>query len=239
MKIFGLDDFGIIDTDLANQYADKKFSISISFSYYPDVESLRPLTPQQRRQIVCKYLRDQYKVVKDHYPSSDYQIKGTRFKPYGITGQLTGRQLARLQSNDKIKSITVEQVEGLKKMEKETSSEPETCTLPLYFSVKGLFVAQFDGSDASGKIQLTEERIVLVKALNWDEAIKKARVEFENYGQKGVLSSSYYFVTWKFLKILDVYDSGITALDPDGTEVYSIMKRRQLKPSDYEQTFSL
>jgi len=181
MKIFGLEDFAISDTDLANQYADKRFGISISFSYYPNVESLKPLTPKQRRLVVCGYLRDQFKVVKDNYPTSDYQIKGTRFKPWGITGQLTGQQLAELQSNDKIKSIWVEQVEGLEKIEKEIRAEPESCPLPFYMSVTGLFVAEFDGLDATTGVQLTEERIVLVKALDWDEAKKKARAEFDKY----------------------------------------------------------
>lgn len=136
MKIFGLDDFAISDSDLVNQYANKKFNISIRFSYYPDVDSLKPLTPKQRRLVVCQYLRDQYKVVKAHYPNSKYQINGTRFKPWGITGQLTGQQLAEIQSNEKIKSINVEQVEGLDKIEKETSSEPETCTLPFILVLK-------------------------------------------------------------------------------------------------------
>lgn len=97
-----------------------------------------------------------------------------------------------------------------------------------------MFVAEFDGLVPTTGVQLTEERIVLVKALNWDEAIKKALVEFNKYGQKGVFTKSYHFVTWKFLKILDVYDSGITSIDPEGTEVYSIWKRRKLRESDYE-----
>lgn len=234
MKINGLEDLGITESDLVNQYAVKRIDISIRFSYYPDMESLKPLTPKERRLVVCQYFRDQLKVVKNNYPTTAYQLIGSPNKPRGITGQLTGQQLVDLQSNEEIKWVTVEQVEGLPKIQKDTGSELEACALPFYFSVKALFVAEFDGIASATGVQLTEERIVLVKALTRDGAIRKARVEFAKYSQAEIFTNSYQFNTWKFLKMLDVYDLGITSIDPEGTEVYSVWKRRKLKESDYE-----
>lgn len=76
--------------------------------------------------------------------------------------------------------------------------------------------------------------MVLVKALNWDEAKKKARQEFDQYSQAEIFTSSSHFVKWKFLNILDIYEVGVTDIDPAGTEIYSIWKRRKLNESDYE-----
>ncbi|QMU31392.1 DUF4288 domain-containing protein [Adhaeribacter radiodurans] len=232
MKIYGLEDFGITESDLVNNYAAKKFNVEIKFSYYPDVESLKPYPVEQRRALVCQHFRDQLKVVKDNYPTRDYQIIGTRFKPWGITGQLTGQQLAELQNNEQLTYMNVEQVEGVQKIEKQP--EPEDEALPQYYSIKGLFVAEFDGSDSSTGVQLTEERVVLVKALNCEEAKKKTRLEFDKYSQAEIFTSSYHFTKWKFLNILDIYDLGIAEIDPEGTEVYSIWKKRKLKESDYK-----
>ena len=231
MKISGLEEFGINPSDLSDQYATTKFQIKISFPYYPDVESLKPYSVDQRRALVCQYFKDQLIVVKANYPTRNYQIIGTRSKPRGITGQLTGQQLSELESNQQIQWMSVEQVEGIHKIEKQP--EGETCALPYYYSVKGLFVAQFDDLDISTGVQLTEERIVLVQALNWDEAKQKARIEFDKYCAGEYFTSSYHFTKWKFLNILDIY-VGETSIDPEGTEVFSKWKRRKLKESDYE-----
>ncbi|QMU27869.1 DUF4288 domain-containing protein [Adhaeribacter radiodurans] len=235
MNINGLEDFGITVSDLVNQYADRKMDIRISFPYYPDLASLKPLTPKERKVVVSHYFRKQLKLVKSIYPTTHYQIVGSRNQPRGITGQLTGQQIAGLQSNQTIKWLNVEQVEGLPQIQPEAGPEPKACVLPLYYNIMGLFVATFDDLDTTTGIRLTEERMVLVKALNRGEAIQKAQVEFGRYSQAEILTSSYHFNKWKFLKVLDVYELGVSGIDPEGTEVYSIWKRRKLKESDYEQ----
>lgn len=239
MKISGLEDFGITPSDLSNHYATTKFQIKISFTYYPDVEGLKVYPVEQRRVLLGQYYRDQLKVVKANYPTRDYQIEGTRRIPRGITGQLTGQQLSELESNQQIKWLSVEQVEGLEKIEKPSIPEPDACPLPMYYSVQGLFVAQFDDLDINSGVQLTEERVVLVKAMDQDEAKKKAQTEFDKYSEWEYFTSSHHFVKWKFLKILDMYDVGVSGIDPEGTEIYSIWKRRKLKESDYKNKLYL
>lgn len=156
MKIYGLEDFGLTESDLINQYATKKFDIEIDFDYRPVVESLKAYPVNQRRLRICQYLRDQYKVIKAHYPSRSYCLKGTSFKPLGISGQLTGQQLAALQSNQQIYGLVVKQVEGRHPLLKKAVPEPEVEALPTYFTVQALFVAQFDDQETTTGVQLTE-----------------------------------------------------------------------------------
>lgn len=56
--------------------------------------------------------------------------------------------------------------------------------------------------------------------------------EFRQYEMLSLTTTGEFF-RWTFEAILDIYETFIDAVDPDGMEVYSEMKTRRMKP-EYE-----
>lgn len=78
-------------------------------------------------------------------------------------------------------------------------------------------------------MQTYEERIVLVMARSFAEAERKVMREFRQY-EAPSLNTSGYFYRSVFEAILDTYDVGDDAINPNGTEVFSELKHRRMKP---------
>ena len=76
--------------------------------------------------------------------------------------------------------------------------------------------------------QVYEERVVLVKAGGFDEAISRAEAMAEEYA-KGVGGCSYT----GFIDVFHIYDEKIG----DGTEIYSLMRTSDLSRDEYLNMF--
>ena len=74
-----------------------------------------------------------------------------------------------------------------------------------------------------------EDRILLVQARSFKDAERKAMHEFRQY-ETLYQTTTGHFCRWAFEAILDIYQTGIDTFDPAGTEVYSEMKKRRMKP---------
>ncbi|HKX29804.1 MAG TPA: DUF4288 domain-containing protein [Blastocatellia bacterium] len=75
-----------------------------------------------------------------------------------------------------------------------------------------------------GPRQLYEERIVLLKAQSFDEAIQRAEKEAADYCREleGCIYTDY-------VDVFHLFEAKIG----DGTEIYSIMRRSDLQPEEY------
>ena len=78
-------------------------------------------------------------------------------------------------------------------------------------------------------MQTIEERIVLVKAFSPKDADERLRREWEAYAEP-YLNSDGELVRWRMEEIIDVYELGETEIDPKGTEVYSVLTQRRMRP---------
>ncbi|MNE53053.1 hypothetical protein D3C80_1477570 [compost metagenome] len=95
--------------------------------------------------------------------------------------------------------------------------------------MKALFACVIEGFDYTNSIQLVEERILLLKAFNFEDAEQKAMVEFNEYTSSSHLNTDYRFVNWELVKVIDIYSVSETEIDPSGTEIFSVWKNRKVK----------
>lgn len=221
MEIFGLEEFGVNESELEGELSKTDFEFSIHLKYYPEIDKLKPLTPKQRRLIICQFLRDGFKQLKEKYPRKDYELIGTRTKPRGLKGRLNGEKLSHFSQESIAERIFINNVEGRKKITKQKKS--------FFYSVQALFAAKVEGFDYKSSIRLTEERILLVKALDSKNAEEKAMLEFNEYAKSENINGDYRFAKWEFIEIIDVYETDVQEIDPNGTEVFSIWKNRKVK----------
>ena len=76
--------------------------------------------------------------------------------------------------------------------------------------------------------QVYEERVILVRAESFDEAISRAEIMAEEYAND-VDGCSYT----GFVNVFHIYEENVG----DGTEVYSLMRKSDLDKDEYLNTF--
>ena len=101
---------------------------------------------------------------------------------------------------------------------------------PTWFAVKARFAIQDE--DLTQGMQDYEDRILLVQARSFQDAERRAMREVCRYGMV-LLTATGHFYRWTFEAILNIYETFIDEIDPNGMEVCSEMKKRRIKP-EYE-----
>ena len=221
MKIANLERFGIKEVELKTTYNNFLFEIKILNKYFSNLEKLKPLSPKERRLLIRQKLRDNYKVLINEYPETKYELIGTKIRPYGINGKLSGKQILELKNCKSIDQIIV--LKAGKYIERNEKKEKT------YFGVKGLFAINVEGFDYKDSIRFTEERIILVKAFNIKSAEKLAKKEFKNYGNFEYLNSDYKLTRCEYIELLDIYETETSIIEDKGTEIFSETRNRKIK----------
>lgn len=139
-----------------------------------------------------------------------------------FTATLKASLLPKLLKEEGILYISLLAVEGRKKRNPRPQKSLD------WYAVKGIYAIQVEG--AIKGMQSYEERILLVRAMSFDEAKKKAWKESENYVDP-YLNSNGEVVRWQLEKIVDIYWTSIEEFDPNGTEVFSALYQRRMKPA--------
>jgi hypothetical protein len=92
--------------------------------------------------------------------------------------------------------------------------------------VWGLVAIQIEGR-AKGMVDV-EDRLVLVKAHDADDAPRRLRREWSRYA-KPYLNPYGYLVRWQLVSVRDIYAVMGDAINPHGTEVYSRLRAERMK----------
>jgi phage terminase Nu1 subunit (DNA packaging protein) len=78
-------------------------------------------------------------------------------------------------------------------------------------------------------MQMTEDRFVLVRASSFEDAKKRLSRQWREYTAP-YLNSEGQMVSWSLDRVIDVYETGETEIDSAGTEVYSKLAKRRMRP---------
>ncbi len=119
-----------------------------------------------------------------------------------------------------VRSIYVMRIEGHRR--RVSSKSPLT-----WYCVRAFVVIQVE--DARLGNQGTEDRFVLVRASSFEDAKKRLKLQWQEYATP-YLNSDGQMVRWSLDKIIDIYDLIDVDINPDGTEVYSKLGQRRMRP---------
>ena len=100
---------------------------------------------------------------------------------------------------------------------------------PHWHCVWGIVAIQVEGQ-TSGMITL-EDRLVAVRAFDPEDAKRSLAPMWRRYAEPYV-NPEGQLVRWQLLSIQDVYETYDQAIDPQGTEIFSRLRRVRMK-SDY------
>jgi Domain of unknown function (DUF4288) len=97
----------------------------------------------------------------------------------------------------------------------------------VWYCVRAFVVIRVE--DAKLGMQSTEDRFILVQASSFEDAKKRLKQQWRRCATP-YLNSNGQMVSWSLDKVIDVYDTGQTEIDPDGDEVYSKLGCRRMRP---------
>jgi hypothetical protein len=215
--IYGLDDFGINLRTLTS-FGDRMIKLHVYFRYVKEAR-LFPLSPAERKAKIDEWYRNSFVAAQRHWPSEQFELLGTQHCPRGIRGSVIAAKVRALRSIPQIADIWIETVPGLKRKKAPATNH--------WFAVQARFAIQVE--EQKRGMQGYEDRIVIVKAPTSDKARGKLQRGFKEYGRP-YLNSDGYMVRWAFESVLDIYELVADKIDPEGTEVFSVLSGRRLQP---------
>jgi hypothetical protein len=226
--VIGLDAYGLAPEGLyrlGEVPVEVEAHIRNSPDVYPSHARFRKLlawSPEERRAAVRRWrIRHHDKLCAALSP---YVFAVLRFNgdPVGVRVWLPAKDVRRVFTGDEIECVKVLRIKGTRR------KRVVAVKTPKWFAVKARFAKQIEGETKG--MQTYEDRIVLVLARSSEEAEHKAMREFRQY-EAPSLTTIGHFYRWGFEAILDIYDLYENAINPEGTEVYSEIKTRRMKPA--------
>jgi len=218
--VMRLDDYGLTLKELL-ALKDRLIKIRAHICY-ADRKPLFQYPPDVRKRKLRDIENELFNKLMEIWPSKDFEIIGTKSKPSGLSGKIKAEDLKKVLNKKIVEHIWIEEIDGLNK-QKLPKEE-------LWFAVKANFVIQIEGQCRG--YQDIEERIVIVRAYDCNDAKKRLLKNFKDYDEP-YLNKYGEMVRWHFDEVVDVYEMNEDTIDPKGTEVYSQFKRRRLIP-EYE-----
>jgi hypothetical protein len=120
-----------------------------------------------------------------------------------------------------VRTVHVVRVTGLRR---QSSRVPSLS----WYCVRAFVAIRVEG--ATSGLQNTEDRFVLIRASSFEDAKKRLSRKWREYATP-YLNSDGQLVSWSLDEIVDIYDIGEDEIDPGGTEVYSKLGRRRMRPT--------
>ncbi|WP_460520076.1 DUF4288 domain-containing protein [Cyclobacterium sediminis] len=196
-----------------------------------DDSELIQIPPETRVKLWEATLQKAYASLKNDFKLiNPINVSGTRRQPYTVMGKIVLQSVFYLRDKNYVRNFNIKSIEGVAaKKEKQTAVEAATTD---YYSVKARFGILIEGQTSG--LQGYEDRVVLIKAVNENEAEEKA-IKLLPTLEKPYLNGDKRFVWFKFEKVLDVVGySNIDTIEPfsDGMEIYYEWKNRRIKPEN-------
>jgi len=140
--------------------------------------------------------------------------------PHSLLFRGPAREILAIAGSAGVRSVHVAKVAGYRRRRPGKS--------PLaWYCVRALVVIRVE--QATAGLQNTEDRFVLVRASSFKDANKRLRQQWQEYVTP-YLNSEGQMVSWSLDKVIDVYETGESELDPGGAEVYSKLGKRRMRP---------
>jgi hypothetical protein len=215
--VLGLDDFRLNLTQLT-RLGDKPVRLSVQL-VGRSVAALRHLRPTLRDATLREALANQLVRLRRRFPQVEFVSRGKRKPSWTIDGVLPARHVHELASTPEVSHVHLDTIEGRRKKPRRQG--------PRWFCVWGVVAVQIE-ERIKGLITL-EDRLVLVRAQDEDDAQSKLQREWSRYA-KPYLNPDGYLVRWQLVNVRDVYELFESTIDPRGTEVFSRLRTARLRP---------
>ncbi|RDV14241.1 DUF4288 domain-containing protein [Pontibacter diazotrophicus] len=216
-----------IDPKEARQ-SEKTATITIVLKYV-NTDNFMEIPPDERKAIIRRILQQQYARLKKDFSLRNIKLERKRTEPRVLEAQMKLKDLFDLQAKEYVLNIIVKDIEGIARVESKEGKEEKP---DAFYAVKARYAILIEGITSG--LQTYEERIVLLKAKNEEEAEKKA-LKILPAQEQPYLGSEKRYVWYKFEEIINIQETHARELsdfNEEGIEIYSERKVRRMRPGD-------
>ncbi|MCA8829021.1 DUF4288 domain-containing protein [Hymenobacter pini] len=189
----------------------------------PPLDVLRPMLPKARLVFGNQFRKQHLEQLKAlGLLRACVPFPDTR-QPRGATGSVSVEQLQQLAKLPFVESLWINGIQSVQSRKRRKRPARS------FHCVQTTVAVQIEGE--TQELQLYEQRWLLIKAASCEDAREKVRNASRTYAEP-YLNSDGKLVRWQLESVDDCYETGLTKLseldNPDGAEVFSILKRRRL-----------
>jgi hypothetical protein len=229
MQITGLDLFGL------NEGAFKRLGNRTVLVYaylrtYDVTMAVRSLQPSKRFAYMTVRVGRWIDGLRRVYPKLSFRVHGGELSathplrwsqlPTTLSVRGSAREVSKLAGATAIRSMHLDKVTGRRRRRAQKS-------LPEWYCVRAFVVIRVER--ATSGLQNTEDRFILVRADSFEDAKKRIKRQWQQYATP-YLNSEGRMVSWQLDRIVDVYQTSETDIAATGTEVYSRLGHRRMRP---------
>ena len=217
-RIYGLDNFQITERKLFMQKRKVKLRLDLNtYQVSPAVVSQRP---SKRHSFLQSRYASGLKRLQFKFPDAEFGTEWGVAPPSVILVGLPAASIPKLLKDRLVHSITVVEIPGVRRKRRSQNSY-------YWYCVQALIAIEIE--KARKGIQTVENRFILVKAHSPQDAVRRIAKQWREYAEP-YLNSDGYLVRWQFQKVVDIFDTYESEIDPSGTEVYSKLSGRRMRP---------
>ncbi len=220
-SIYHLDKYGL---NLAGLRKLGARSVTVKADVLYDWHGARALAllrfkPRERHSVINRITQKRANQALRDWPVPGAKIERYRKRASEIHSTLPARLVPRLLRIPQISGVWIQGIQGRKPRKLPPTLE--------FYAVQARFGIQIEGETKG--LQTYEDRILIVKALGEEDAVAKLKRELSGYGEP-YLNPHGQLVRWQFEKVLEVYSTYCTEINPKGEEVWSKLRERRLTP---------
>jgi hypothetical protein len=229
MPIMGLEDFNLTRASFRRLGA-RRCKALVYLRTYDVTPALQRLPPSKRFEYMASRVDRWVEGLHRLHPGVSFNGKkgrlsgsdGNRWSnlPATLPLRASAREVLSLADAPGVSSIWVSRIAGLRRHRSPKSQL-------VWYCVRAFVVIRIER--AKSGMQRTEDRFILVRAASFEDAKKRLRRQWREYASL-YLNSDGHFVSWSLDRVIDVYDTGETEIDSGGTEVYSKLGQRRMRP---------
>lgn len=221
-KITGLDSFGLSRTAF-RKLGSRNVSVVVYLDSYQVTQIVIQKPIKERNSYLKSRARRWTRSLERDWPSDIFNVVSHDKIITEIESTLRAKDVFAIEGRAGIRSVHLSAVKGLKR-------KPEPRPSLEYFCVRAKVAIQVEGETRG--LQSWEERFVVIKAMDFEDAENRLQREWQEYAAP-YMNPEGALVRWKLEEIVDVYSTGETSIDPEGTEIFSSLHNRRMKP-EYE-----
>jgi Domain of unknown function (DUF4288) len=229
MPVTGLENFNLTRTSF-RRFGARKCTASVCLRTFDVTSAVRKIPIPKRfaymSSRVDRWIKALYRVhsgvsIEQQHPRLPVR-NARRWSelPSTLIVRASARELLSLADAAGVSSIYVTRVAGIRRRR---SGKPGL----VWYCVRAFVVIRVEGTKSG--LQHTEDRFMLVRAKSFEDAERRLRRQWRDYASL-YLNPHGRLVSWSLEKVIDVYDTGETEIDSAGTEVYSKLAQRRMRP---------
>lgn len=218
-RIYGLEEWGVTLSSL-RRLGNRQVSVAIG-QRGPIQRSLFRFPPTVRQKKLAAFLNRGLKCLQSRFPEVQFRIRGDGALAWTLDAEMPAKYIAALREISSVGNIWIKDISGRCPVRESRKHES------VWFAVWGIVAIQIE--DQVRGNQSIEDRILLVKASSEEQAKKRLKREWDKYAEP-YLNTDGFMVRWKLERIHEVYALFADKIEEKGTEVFSYMRQRRIRP---------